>query len=218
MNSQQMIDRFLMFVGDPHQDNYTSETAIEFLNQALEDLQNMMVRSPQSFVKSYADYTVDANATGVEEKDLPSGFRRAIRVENTSTSGRPTEIEIVEFSVRPESSVEFVWEEVGQYPAAKCYIAGDVIGFICPSGYTARLHYEGQYTSLSISSTDECEAPKAFHGLIVLMAAVTAMDFSGRKVSSRIENQLNEQKSLFISFLARRQKQNPEYTDAACSD
>ena len=208
-----MVKRFCVFMGDPAQLSLQS-TALVYLNQALEELQNLTVRASDVGEVSSTELSVTAASTSVDEHTLPAACRKIVRVERKVTGGENIRLNPTPFQSHIDDPTEnqVQWEG-DTSECATWYHKGATIGFVRPSeSFTAIVYYEGQWAEMTEGET-ECPAPIGFHSLVVAKATVAALELEGKPVPSSISQTVKEQQAMFMTHISRRQTMAPEYVE-----
>jgi hypothetical protein len=214
MRLSEMIERFCVLVQDPHQDKFRSPEPEVFLNQALEELQNIAVRAGALHSCSSTQYSVSANSTGAEEDDLPTDFRRGIRVEQNISGGVNIRCNEVDFRDYIDDNVPVIyWEAIEERTTPLYYFRDDKIGFVRPwQDFTMVLYYDVQWSTMREGET-ECPAPLPFHSLVISKAASIARSMDGMKPSPQLDAVISQQEALFLSFMSKRSVQGPIFAE-----
>ena len=207
MKLAEIRERFLAFVRDEHQDRWKDPRANRALSDAEQFIARLLENHGGAMIRRSTTLAVPASPNDTVEFELPTNFRRLIRVARVdTTSSRLSTLEIGRFGELIGTAG--YWLSDGEF-----YIQGRRIGFPNPpTSFTARVFYAPVFEPLA----DEEQEPMLdveWHEAIAIRAAHIANDID-RPETPYVESLYPEMLQEIVNSATRRLSDEAQYVQA----
>ena len=207
----------LEYIDDRAQDRWSDAQILPLINEAQREIQANIDEANEEFFVKGQSYTV-ATTHDSYEFDLPADFERVVRAERERSGKKPLEAIWLDYSSRHEAGVGDHRKLVRTQERPVCYLRGDKIGVVDPSGsYTLCLWYNYEVPDLAIDA-DETLIPDRWANLIALVAAKLTHGEDSGGLPQGLEEVLRNGLSRMRNGLMKRQLQESRHAQHSPED